>query len=103
MTAMACALVGIVVVAAAASSLTRISAWALPIGLTAPTPAAAVSETAFAAEYGPRTENSCQEFVAAFLNSACATRHKKLAGRRTHRVATFVIGRSDAQQELLSR
>ena len=103
MTAMACALIGIVVVAAAASSLTRISAWALPIGLTAPTPAAAVSETAIAAAEGPRTENSCQEFGSAFLNSACLIRHKKFAGRRTHRVATFVIGRSEAQQEPLSR
>ena len=102
-TAMACALIGIVVVAAAASSLTRISAWALPIGLTAPTPAAAVSETAIAAAGGPRTENSCQEFGSAFLNSACLTRHKKFAGRRIHRVATFVIGRSEAQQEPLSR
>jgi len=102
-TAMACALIGIVVVAAAASSLTRISAWALPIGLNAPTPAAAVSETAIAAASGPRTESSCQEFGAAFLNSACLTRHKKFAGRRTHRVATFVIGRSEAQQEPLSR
>jgi hypothetical protein len=103
MTAMACALIGIVIVAAAASSLTRISAWALPIGLTAPTPAAAVSETAIAAAGGPRSENSCQEFGSAFLNSACLTRHKKFAGRRTHRVATFVIGRSEAQQESLSR
>ena len=103
MTAMACALIGIVVVAAAAASFTRISAWALPIGLTAPTPAAAVSETAIAAAGGPRTENTCQEFGSAFLNSACLTRHKKFAGRRTHRVATFVIGRSDAQQEPLSR
>jgi hypothetical protein len=102
-TAMACALIGIVVVAAAASSLTRISAWALPIGLTAPTPAAAVSETAIAAASGPRAESSCQEFGSAFLNSACLTRHKKFAGRRTHRVATFVIGRSEAQQEPLSR
>ena len=102
-TAMACALIGIVVVAAAASSLTRISAWALPIGLTAPTPAAAVGETAIAAAGGPRSENSCQEFGSAFLNSACLTRHKKFAGRRTHRVATFVIGRSEAQQEPLSR
>jgi len=101
---MACALIGIVVVAAAASSLTRISAWALPIGLTAPTtPVAAVNETAIAAAGGPRTENSCQEFGSAFLNSACLTRHKKFAGRRTHRVATFVIGRSEAQQEPLSR
>src|ERR1700730_5171362 len=65
-TAMACALIGIVVVAAAASSLTRISAWALPIGLTAPAPAAAVSETAIAATGDPRAENSCQEFGSAF-------------------------------------
>ena len=64
-----------------------------------------VSETATAtaAAGGPRTENSCQEFGSAFLNSACLTRHKKFAGRRTHRVATFVIGRSEAQQEPLSR
>jgi hypothetical protein len=103
MTAMACALIGIVVVAAAASSLTRISAWALPIGSNAPTPAAAVSETVIAATDGPRTESSCNEFGAAFLNSACLTRHKRFAVRRTHRVATFVIGRSDAQQESLSR
>jgi hypothetical protein len=101
--AVAYALIGIVVTAAAASSLTRISAWALPIGLTAPTPVAAVSETAISAAGGPRSENSCEEFGSAFLNSACLTRHKKFAGRRTHRVATFVIGRSEAQQEPLSR
>jgi hypothetical protein len=99
----ACALIGIVVIAMAAGSLTRISAWALPVGLIAPTTAAAVSETAIAAASGPRTENSCQEFGSAFLNSACLTRHKKFAGRRTHRVATFVIGRSEVQQEPLSR
>jgi hypothetical protein len=103
MTAMACALIGIVVVAAAAASFTRISAWALPMGLTAPAPVAAVSETVIATAGGPRTESSCQEFGSAFLNSACLTRHKKFAGRRTHRVATFVIGRSEAQQEPLSR
>jgi hypothetical protein len=102
-TAMACALIGIVVVAAAAASFTRISAWALPIGLTAPTPVSAVGETVIAAAGGPRTESSCQEFGSAFLNSACATRHKRFAVRRTHRVATFVIGRSDAPQEPLSR
>jgi hypothetical protein len=45
-----------------------------------------------------RTEDSCQEFGSAFLNSACATPHKRFAGRRSHRVATFVIGRSEAQQ-----
>ena len=47
---------------------------------------------------GLRTEDSCKEFGSAFLNSACLTRHKKFAVRRIHRVATFVIGRSDAQQ-----
>ena len=97
------ALIGIVVVAAAVGSLSRISAWALPIGLTAPPPSAvAVSSTAAAtaaaAASPSRIENSCNEFGPAFLNSACATPHKRFAGRRIHRVATFVIGRSDAQQ-----
>ena len=101
--AVACALIGLVVIAAAAGSLTRISAWALPMGSTAPTAVVAVSETGVAAAGGPRAESSCQEFGAAFLNSACATRHKRFAVRRTHRVATFVIGRSDVQQEPLSR
>jgi hypothetical protein len=101
--AIACGLIGIVVVAAAAGSLTRISAWALPIGSTAPTPATAVGETTMTVAGGPRAESSCKEFGAAFLNSACLTRHKRFAVRRTHRVATFVIGRSDAQQEPLSR
>jgi hypothetical protein len=101
--AMACALIGVVVIAAAAASFTRISAWALPMGSTAPTPVVAVSDTGVAAAGGPRAESSCQEFGAAFLNSACATRHKRFAVRRIHRVATFVIGRSDVQQEPLSR
>jgi hypothetical protein len=101
--AVACALIGLVVIAAAAGSLTRISAWALPMGSTAPTAVVAVSETGVAAAGGPRAESSCQEFGAAFLNSACATRHKRFAVRRNHRVATFVIGRSDVQQEPLSR
>ena len=99
LTTMAYALVGIVVVATAVGSLTRISAWALPIGLTQPAPAASVAVSAVAAAASPSpTEDSCKEFGAAFLNSACATPHKKFAARRTHRVATFVIGRSDAQQ-----
>jgi len=98
LTAMAYALVGIVVVATAVGSLTRISAWALPIGLTAPTPASSVAVSSIAAAGPSPTEDSCKEFGSAFLNSACATRHKKFADRRIHRVATFVIGRSDAQR-----
>src|ERR1700680_1987624 len=101
--AMGYALIGIVVIATAVGSLTRISAWALPIGLTQPTPAATVADVSVAAASGLRTEDSCKEFGSAFLNSACATPHKRFAVRRTHRVATFVIGHSEAQQEPLSR
>jgi hypothetical protein len=85
------ALIGIAVVAMVVGSLTRISAWALPIGLpTPPSSVAAVSPT--------RSADSCKDFGAAFLNSECATPHRKFAARRIHRVATFVVGRSDAQQ-----
>jgi hypothetical protein len=95
---MAYALIGIVVIATAVGSFTRISAWALPIGLTAPTPASSVTESSIAAASPSRSADSCKEFGAAFLNAACATPHKRFAVRRIHRVATFVIGRSDAQQ-----
>jgi hypothetical protein len=86
-------LIGIVITATVVGSLTRISAWALPIGSTEPAPQSSVAAVSPA-----RTEDSCKGFGAAFLNSACATSHKKFAARRTHRVATFVVGRSDAQQ-----
>ena len=92
------ALIGIVVVATAVGSLTRISAWALPIGLTAPVPATSVAVSSVAAASPSPTEASCKEFGSAFLNSACATPRKRFAARRIHRVATFVIGRSDGQQ-----
>jgi hypothetical protein len=95
---MAYALIGMVVIATAVGSLTRISAWALPIGSTEP-----ASQSSAAAVSLTPTEDSCKGFGAAFLNSACSTGHKRFAVRRTHRVATFVIGRSDAQQEPLSR
>jgi hypothetical protein len=91
--AMGYALIGIVVIATAVGSLTRISAWALPIGSTEPTPQSPVAAVSPA-----QTEDSCKGFGAAFLNSACSTGHKKFAARRIHRVATVVIGRSDAQQ-----
>ena len=97
LTTMAYALVGIVVVATAVGSLTRISAWALPIGLTR-APASSVAVSSIAAVSPSPTEDSCKEFGAAFLNAACATPHKRFAGRRSHRVATYVVGRSDAQQ-----
>jgi hypothetical protein len=91
------ALIGIAVIATAAGSLTRISAWALPIGLTQPVPASSVAISIVAASPS-RTEDFCQEFGAAFLKAACATPHKRFGARRTHRVATFVVGRADAQQ-----
>jgi hypothetical protein len=92
------ALIGIVAVATAVGSLTRISAWALPIGLTQPAPASAVAAASIAAASPSRTEDFCQEFGAAFLKAACTTPHKRFAVRRTHRVATYVVGRADAQQ-----
>ena len=95
---MAYALIGIVVIATAVGSLTRISAWALPIGLTQPVPASTVAVASIAAASPSRTEDFCQEFGAAFLKAACTTPHKRFAVRRTHRVATYVVGRSDAQQ-----
>jgi hypothetical protein len=95
---LAYALIGLVVIGTAVGSLTRISAWALPIGSTGPTPPSSVAELSIAATSPARTEDSCKEIGSAFLNSACAARHKKFAVRRTHRVATFVIGRPDALQ-----
>jgi hypothetical protein len=100
---MAYALIGIVVIATAAGSLTRISAWALPIGLTQPAPALSDAAASIVAASPSPTEDFCQGFGAAFLNAACATPHRKFAGRRSHRVATFVIGRSEAQQQMPSR
>ena len=97
------ALIGIVVIATAVGSLTRISAWALPIGLTQPAPASTDAAASILAASPSPTDDFCQGFGSAFLNAACATPHKKFAGRRTHRVATFVIGRSEAQQQTLSR
>jgi hypothetical protein len=90
---MAYALTGIVVMATVVGSLTRISAWALPIGSTEPAPQSSIAAVSLT-----RTEDPCKGFGAAFLNSACSTGHKRFAARRTHRVATFVVGRSDAQQ-----
>ena len=97
------ALIGIVAIATAVGSLTRISAWALPIGLTQPAPALSVAVASIAAASPSRTEDFCQEFGAAFLKAACTTPHKRFAVRRIHRVATYVVGRSDVQQEPLSR
>jgi hypothetical protein len=84
-------LIGIVITATVVGSLTRISAWALPIGSTEPAPQSSVVAVSLT-----RTEDSCKGFGAAFLNSACSTGHKRFAARRSHRVATFVIGRPDA-------
>jgi hypothetical protein len=86
-------LIGIVITATVVGSLTRISAWALPIGSTEPAPQSSVAAVSLT-----QTEDSCKGFGAAFLNAACSTGHKRFAVRRSHRVATFVVGRSDAQQ-----
>ena len=77
------ALVGIVVIATAVGSLTRISASALPIGLTQPASASSVAISSMAAANPSRTGYFCQEFGAAFLNAACVTPHKRFAARRS--------------------
>jgi hypothetical protein len=50
-----------------------------------------------AAASQPRAGDSCKDFGASFLNSACSTHLKKHVFRGAHRVATLVIGRPDAQ------
>lgn len=92
--AIAYVLIGIVVTAAAAASLTQISAGALAIGFMEPTSPSAIH---VAAASQPRAGNSCKDFGSSFLNSACSTRPKKHVFRGAHRVATLVIGRPDAQ------
>jgi len=91
--AIAYVLIGIVITAAAAASLTQISARALAIGSMAPTPPSAH----IAAASQPRAGDSCKDFGASFLNAACSTHLKKHVFRGAHRVATLVIGRPDAQ------
>src|SRR5579864_4058909 len=91
--AVAYVLIGIVTTAAAAASLTQISARALAIGSMAPTPPSAH----IAAASQPRAGDSCKDFGASFLNAACSTHLKKHVFRGAHRVATLVIGRPDAQ------
>jgi hypothetical protein len=95
---MAYVLIGIVVAATVVGSLTRISAWALPIGSAEPTPPASVAKSPIAAVSPSSTEDSCKDFGSTFFNSACATPHKRFAARRSHRVATYVIGHTDATQ-----
>ncbi len=88
---MACVVVGMVVTAAGVGSLAQISAWALPIGLSGPTPSSALH---VAPASTPHAEDSCKNFAYAFLHPACLTFQKKHAFRGTHRFATLLIGRS---------
>jgi hypothetical protein len=94
---MAYMLIGTFIIATAVGPLTRISALALPIGLTEPTALSFVGESSIeVAATSPPTEDSCKDFGSSFLNSECSTFHKKHVGRGTHRVATHVIGHPNA-------
>jgi hypothetical protein len=90
--------IGTVIIATAVGPLTRISALALPIGLTEPTTLSSVGESSIdvAATNPPPTEDSCKDFGSSFLNAECSTFHKKHVGRGAHRIATHVIGHSNA-------
>ena len=46
----------------------------------------------------PRMESSCKSFEFSFLNPSCSGRRNHHAARRKHRVATFIMGDSDASQ-----
>ena len=91
---MAYMLIGTVFIATAVGPLTRVSARALPIGLTEPTTLSSVGKSSIdvAASSPPRTADSCKDFGSSFLNSECSTFHKKHVGHGIHRVATHVIG-----------
>ena len=80
--------IGTVIIATAVGPLTRISALALPIGLTEPTTLSSVGKSPIevAATSLPPTEDSCKDFGSSFLNSECSTLHKKHVGRGTHRL-----------------
>jgi len=97
---MAYMLIGTVIIATAVGPLTRVSARALPIGLTEPTTPSSVGESSIdlAAASPLPTEDSCKDFGSSFLNSECSTFHKRHVGRGTHRVATHVIGHLNASQ-----
>ncbi len=95
---MAYILIGTVFIATAVGPLTRVSARALPIGLTEPTTLSSVGESSIdvAAASPARTADSCEDFGSSFLNSECSTFHKKHVGHGIHRVATHVIGHPNA-------
>ncbi len=90
--------IGTVVIATAVGPLTRISALALPIGLTEPTTLPSVGESSVdvVATSPPPTEDSCKDFGFSFLNSECSTFRKKHVGRGTHRIANRATGHRDA-------
>ena len=46
----------------------------------------------------PRSESSCKSFEFSFFNPSCSGRRNHQAARRKHRVATFIMGDSDASQ-----
>jgi hypothetical protein len=45
-----------------------------------------------------RAESSCKSFEFSFFNPGCSGRRNHHAARRKHRVATFILGDSDASQ-----
>jgi hypothetical protein len=92
--------IGTVIIATAVGPLTRISALALPIGLTEPTTLSSVGDSSIdvAATSPPPTEDSCKDFGSSFLNLECATFHKKHVNRGTNRVATHAIGHPNTRR-----
>jgi hypothetical protein len=55
---------------------------------------AALSDTAAVNE--AKAQGSCNDLEFSFLNVTCSKKHRKRASLKHHRVATFIIGRTDA-------
>jgi hypothetical protein len=103
----ACAAIGIVLSETAVRSLSREGEHPLPSALVdrVPPPAMKTASVSLQASSRdntatgqPRTESSCKSFEFSFLNPSCSGRRNHHAARKRHRVATFIIGDSDASQ-----
>ena len=93
-----------VLLAVAGCSLAPQREISAPVAWDGRTPRSVI-ETAFASLNATSTDanvvrakaqSSCNELESLFLNPRCSKMHKKHAWRRYHRVATFIVGRPDA-------
>ncbi len=108
-TIVVCIVIAMASFAVAIGSLARAGEWRSPATSVTQTPRSVI-EGAFAsigtpslidkaAVTRPQKRDQCTDFAFWFFNPTCSELHKKLTGRRVHRVATIVIGHPDASAE----